>query len=120
MSDAMTTINETEEQKAALPHPRVPRFGAATPYVVVAAIFAVSVSTWWALADQRWSLTGATAPVVSCLLFWTILGLLFTGFSFGNWPFSQLRQPVAGLAQVAVNLAIGIGATLFFTRVVGS
>jgi AAT family amino acid transporter len=120
----MTTYNETDEQQqaahAAEPDPRVPRFGPATPYISVFAIFAVSVGTWWLLADPSWSVTGARAPVVSCLLFWTILGFIFTGFTFGNWPFSQLKQPVAGLAQVAVNLAIGIGMTLFFTRVVGS
>jgi AAT family amino acid transporter len=120
--DVMTTFNETEHQAAApaVRNERIPRFGPATPYVVVPAIFAVSVGTWWALADQRWSLTGTTAPVVNCLLLWTILGFLFTGFTFGSWPFSLLKQPLAGIAQVAVNLLIGVGATLFFTRVVGS
>jgi len=102
------------------PMARVPAFGRATPIVAVAAIFAVSVCSWWVLADPKWNVTGASAPVVSCLLFWTILGFLFTGFTFGNWPFSALPQPLSGLAQVVANVAIGIGVTLVFTRGVGS
>ncbi|RHW29129.1 hypothetical protein D0Z08_00290 [Nocardioides immobilis] len=109
----MTTV-------AAAQAARVPAFGRATPVVTVAVIFAVSVVSWWLLADPRWSLTGASAPVVSCVLFWTILGCLFTGFTFANWPFSTLPQPVAGLAQVTATVMIGVGATLLFTRGVGS
>lgn len=109
---------------------RVPRFGRATPAVVTVGIFAVSIVTWWLLADPRWSLVGARiggdadyarqSAVVSCLLFWTIFGHIFTGFTFGNHPFSRFRQPVAGLLQIVVNLAIGVLGTVLFTRVVGS
>jgi AAT family amino acid transporter len=118
------------QQSAADPGARGPRFGAATPAVVTVGIFVVSIVTWWLLADPRWSLIGARAgteadyahqsAVVSCLLFWTIFGHIFTGFTFGNWPFSRLRQPVAGLVQILVDLAIGVVGTLLFTRVVGS
>jgi hypothetical protein len=109
---------------------RAPRFGGATPAVVTVGIFVVSILTWWLLADPRWSLIGARvgteadyghqSAVVSCLLFWTIFGHIFTGFTFGNWPFSRFPQPMAGLLQIVVNLAIGVAGTLLFTRVVGS
>jgi AAT family amino acid transporter len=99
---------------------RVPLAGALTPYLTVVALFAVSIGSWWLLGDAEWSVVGAGAPVVSCVLFWTILGCIFTGFTFGNWPFSLLPQPLAGLAQVAVNLAIGFVMTFVFTRVIGS
>ncbi len=42
-------------------------------------------------------------------------GCLFTGFTFANWPFSTLPQSLAGLAQVAVNVMVGVGTTLLFT-----
>jgi amino acid transporter, AAT family len=108
---------------------RVPIFGPATPVVAIVAIFAVSIVTWWLIGDPTWSLSGAKADdpadqatksaIVSCLLFWTIFGHIFTGFTFGNWPFTKLPQPLSGVAQVVVNLIIGILGTLLFTRVVG-
>lgn len=118
----MTTLDGKERLDDPAPpevEARVPAFGAATPVVAVVGIFIVAVTSWWLLGDVEWSVTGAYAPVVNCLLFWTILGFIFTGFTFGNWPFSTLPQPLAGLAQVAVNVAIGVAATLLFTRVVG-
>jgi amino acid transporter, AAT family len=108
---------------------RVPMFGPATPVVAIVAIFAVSIVTWWLIGDPTWSLSGAKADgsadaatksaIVSCLLFWTIFGHIFTGFTFGNWPFTKLPQPLSGVAQVVVDLIIGILGTLLFTRVVG-
>ena len=109
---------------------RVPRFGHATAAVAIVSIFVVSTVTWWLLGDPKWSVVGAKADnaadgarksaIVSCLLFWTIFGHIFTGFTFANYPFSILRQPLAGVAQVVVNLAIGIAGNLLFTRGVGN
>jgi AAT family amino acid transporter len=99
---------------------RVPAFGSATPIVSIIAITLLSVVTWWLLADAEWSLAGASAPVVSCLLFWTILGFIITGFTFGNWPFSKLPQPLSGALQIVTNLVIGVVMTLVFTHGVGS
>lgn len=98
---------------------RVPRFGAATPWVSTIGIFAVATISWWLLGDPEWSFFSASAPVITCLLFWTLLSFIFTGFTFGNFPFSKLPQPLAGVAQAAANVALGVVITLIFTRVVG-
>jgi hypothetical protein len=131
----MTTINEdvdsaTRERRPAAPvEERVPAFGAATPVVTTIGILIVSVVSWWLIGDPKWSVFGARATdaadqaeksaIVSCVLFWVIFAHVFTGLTFGNWPFSKLRQPLSGVAQVAVDLIIGIAGTLLFTRGVG-
>lgn len=97
-----------------------PRWGAATPVVVTAGIWIVSVLSWWLLADPDWSPLGASQAAVGALLFWTILAFIFTGFTFGNWPFSKLPQPMAGVAQVAFDVALGFFAVWLFTFVLGS
>jgi amino acid transporter, AAT family len=53
-------------------------------------------------------------------LFWTILAFIFTGFTFGNWPFSRLSQPLAGVAQVVFDVVLGFFAVWLFTFVLGS
>jgi AAT family amino acid transporter len=88
--------------------------------VVTAAIWAGSLVTWWVLADPKWGIFGNSQPAVGAVLFWVILAFIFTGFTFGGWPFSGLRQPIAGLAQVTVNLALGGLAVWLFTYVIGS
>ncbi|WP_298512815.1 hypothetical protein [uncultured Nocardioides sp.] len=98
----------------------VPRFGAWTPVVVTVGLWMIAVVSWWLLADPSWSLGKPSSPLVDALLFWTILGFLATGFTFGSHGFSRLRQPVAGVAQVVVNLAVGVGGVWLFTRVLGS
>lgn len=127
----MTTYDESTETPGEAPpaDARAPRFGPATPAVAIVAIFIVSILTWWLLGDPKWSVLGARADtpdteatksaIVSCLLFWTIFGHIFTGFTFGNWPFTKIKQPLSGIAQVVTNLAIGVLGTLLFTRGVG-
>jgi AAT family amino acid transporter len=97
-----------------------PRWGPATPVVITAGIWIVSLLSWWLLADPHWSLPGASQAAVGSLLFWTILAFIFTGFTFGNWPFSKLSQPLAGVAQVAFDVALGFFAVWLFTFVLGS
>ena len=131
----MTTIDENSTETSTVAtepvaDERVPRFGSATPVIAIVGIFVVSIVTWWLLGDPKWSIVGARAKtptelatksgIVSCLLFWTIFGHIFTGFTFGNYPFSKLPQPLSGLAQVVVNIVIGIAGTLLFTRGVGN
>jgi AAT family amino acid transporter len=120
--DAMTAQDRVHDaQTGELSEPaRVPLAGPLTPYVTTIAIFVLSIVSWWLLGDAKWSIIGAEAPVVSCVLFWTILGFIFTGFTFGNWPFSTLPQPLSGVVQVVVNVAIGFVMTFVFTRVIGS
>jgi len=98
----------------------VPRFGAATAAVITAGIWIVSLLSWWLLADPDWSPVGASQAAVGSLLFWTILAFIFTGFTFGNWPFSKLSQPLAGVAQVAFDVAFAFFAVWLFTFVLGS
>jgi AAT family amino acid transporter len=119
----MTTYEESIATTTA-PEPdpatmRDPMFGRATPIVATIAIVIVSIVTWWILADAKWSISEPSPAVVQSLLFWTILGFIFTGFTFGNWPFTKLAQPLAGIAQVITNLVIGVLGTLLFTRGVG-
>jgi len=88
--------------------------------VVTAAIWIVSVVTWWLLGDPKWSLFGASQAAVGALLFWAILAFIFTGFTFGNWPFSRLSQPVAGLAQLVFDVSLAFVAVWLFAFVIGS
>jgi AAT family amino acid transporter len=98
----------------------VPRWGRATPVVITAGIWVVSVVTWWVLADPRWAVTNASLEAISALLFWAILAFIFTGFTFENWPFSRLSQPLAGVAQVASDVILAFFAVWLFTFVIGS
>lgn len=130
----MTTQDEGIETRTPPAEPvdeaRVPRFGSVTPVIAIVGIFIVSIVSWWLIGDPKWSVLGARADtptglaiksaIVSCLLFWTIFGHIFTGFTFANWPFSKLPQPLSGIAQVAVNIVIGILGTLLFTLGVGN
>jgi AAT family amino acid transporter len=97
-----------------------PRWGAATPVVITAGIWIVSLLSWWLLADPDWSPVGASQAAVGALLFWSILAFAISGFTFGNWPFSKLSQPLAGVAQVGFDVALGFFAVWLFTFVVGS
>lgn len=117
-------------RRSSPPEPeRVPRFGSATPMVVTVAILVVSVLTWWLIGDPRWSIFGARAngaddaatksAITSSVLFWTIFGHIFTGFTVANWPFTKLRQPLSGIVQVVIDLIIGVLGTIIFTRLVG-
>ncbi|HEY3716141.1 MAG TPA: hypothetical protein VGL39_16565 [Jatrophihabitantaceae bacterium] len=118
----MTTYEEGIATTTLAPDPvvtRVPTFGRATPIVATVAIVVVSTVSWWILADAKWSISEPSPAVVQSLLFWTILGFIFTGFTFGNWPFTKLAQPLAGIAQVLTNLVVGVLGTLLFTRGVG-
>lgn len=100
--------------------PPAPRWGAATPVVITVGIWIVSLLTWWLLADPNWSPVGASQAAVGALLFWAILAFIFTGFTFANWPFTKLSQPLAGAAQVGFDVALGFFAVWLFTFVVGS
>ena len=107
----------TSQQPKAGPEPR---FGSLTPWLITVALIIFSVLSWWALADPDWSPVRASQPAVDAVLFWTILGVIFTGFTFGNWPFSNVRQPLAGLLQLAADVAIGFAAARLFSFVIGS
>lgn len=115
----MSTQDEVRASQNLQTEP-APRFGVFTPWLITIALLVFSVLSWWALADPKWSPVGASLPAVDAVLFWTILGFIFTGFTFANWPFSKLGQPLAGLLQVAVDVAIGFLAAWLFSFVLGS
>jgi len=115
----MSTQNDMRASQE-MPSEAVPRFGLLTPWVVTAGLIIFSVVSWWLLADPRWSPVGASLPAIDALLFWTILGFIFTGFTFANWPFSKVSQPLAGVLHVGVDVAIGFAAVWLFSFVLGS
>jgi hypothetical protein len=103
----MTTMEESIDRSPApaVEQQRVPAFGRLTPAVTTLALFVTAVVSWWLIGDPEWSVVGAKAggpadeatklAIVSCFLFWVILAHIFTGFTFGNWPFNKLSQPVS-------------------------
>ena len=97
-----------------------PRFGPATPLVVLVGLVVVALLTWWLLGDPKWSPIHTSQAAVSADLFWAILALVWTGFTFASWPFTELPQPLAGVVQVAVNVALAFICVWLFTFVVGS
>jgi AAT family amino acid transporter len=115
----MSTQDEVRASQEMQADP-VPALGRLTPWVITAGLLVLSVLSWWVLADPSWSPVGASLPAVDAVLFWTILGFIFTGFTFANWPFSKVRQPLAGILQVAVDVAIGFLAAWLFSFVIGS
>jgi hypothetical protein len=120
MESTMLTDSDTLFTESAEPAATVPRFGSLTPVVVTVAVVLLSVLSWWLLADPKWSPIGASLPAVNAVLFWTILAFIFTGFTFDNWPFSKLGQPLAGFLQMATDVAIGFATAWLFTFVGGS
>ncbi|MDX6419819.1 MAG: amino acid transporter, family [Gemmatimonadales bacterium] len=115
----MSTQNDMRASQE-MPSEAVPRFGHLTPWVVTVGLIIFSVVSWWLLADPQWSPVGASLPAIDALLFWTILGFIFTGFTFANWPFSKISQPLAGVLHVGVDVAIGFVAVWLFSFVLGS
>lgn len=81
--------------------------GALTMVVVVA----LSLSSWYLLADPKWSLHHAYPFPVNAVLFWAILSVVFLGFNLEFWGFDRLTQPTKGLAIVATVVVMAIGIT---------
>jgi len=122
---APTTVPAPPAPAPAAPSPEpavtmVPRFGAATPVVVTAGVWIVASLLWWLLASPRWQVFDASSAAIGAVLFWTILSFIFTGFTFGSWPFAKLRQPWSGLAMIAFNVGTAFGAVWLFSFVLGS
>lgn len=126
----MTTVDTVADggAMADVPSERVPALGSFTPVATFVGLVVLATVTWWALGDPKWSLSKASNPadtatnlaIVASLLFWVIFGHIFTGFTFANWPFDKLSQPLPGFVHVAADLFIGVCGVLLFTRVVGT
>lgn len=115
MSEQVESIEEPAVAPAS-----IPRFGAATPVVATIGLWLVAIASWWLLADPEWSLSTPSTPLLYALLFWTILGFLVTGFTFGGYGFDRIAQPLAGVLQVIVNVAFGLLGVWVFSYIVGS
>lgn len=115
-------LSEPEVIEAAAPQLEEfePRFGRATPLVVLAGLLTFALLSWWLLGDPEWSPVAGSLPAVNADLFWVILALIWTGFTFASWPFTKLRQPLSGLAQAAFTVVLGFFCVWLFTSVVGS
>lgn len=109
----------TDTQPPAGPPVAVPRFGPATPVVITIGLWATAVVSWWLIADPEWSIFKPTVPETYALLFWTILGFIVTGFTFGSHGFDRMSQPLAGIVHVVANLAFGIVGVGLFSYVLG-
>ncbi len=108
-------------ETAATPEEGVPRWGKiTTPLIVTIGLLVTITLAWWAFGDPKWGLIGGNQAKLNAVLFWTILATLWTGFCFGRWPFNKLPQPLSGIVQCVVDVAIAVAMVAVFTRVVGS
>lgn len=71
-------------------------------FVVTTGILAISLLSWWALADPRWALLGLYPQPLGTLLFWTILANVILGFNFKLWPFESHGRPVTSVLLYVV------------------
>lgn len=79
----------------------------ARPAVAIVGIWLISLLLWWLLVDPDWGLfEGSYAQPAGAYLFWAIGVFIIAAFNFGGWPFTRLRQPVAGIAAVVSHVAI--------------
>ncbi|MGD9696983.1 MAG: hypothetical protein AB7V42_15125 [Thermoleophilia bacterium] len=78
------------------------------PVAAVVGVWALSLVLWWILVDPEWGLVeGAYPQPAGAYLFWVIGVFIIAAFNFGGWPFTRLRQPLAGLLAAATHIALG-------------
>ncbi|MBB2891516.1 hypothetical protein [Flexivirga oryzae] len=84
-------------------------------YVIGLANFAIvaalSVVSWWVLADPRWSPLGVYPLPFNASLFWAILFIVFVGFNCEFAGFNRVRQPLRGGLLMVTAAAFGIAVT---------
>ena len=103
----MTTLSETDAAGAGrLSSARtLPwwAFGLANLAVIVV----LSVASWWLLIAPAWSPLHTYPQPYTATLFWTIISTVWLGFNFEWLGPVRLRQPVRGLAGIALAVALG-------------
>lgn len=92
----------------------------ARPVIAIVGIWLLSLLAWWLLIDPEWGVfEGAYPQPAAAYLFWVIGIFIIAAFNFGGWPFTRLRQPLAGLLAAATHVAVGVGVVLLIVYGLG-
>lgn len=86
----------------------------------VAVSLALAVLAWWLLVDPEWSPLSSYPQPYTAMLFWTILAVVWIGFTFGWLGPARLPQPVRGLVAIGLSVLVGVGITLLLAHVWGA
>lgn len=112
------TVTDDAHELTSGPPSQVPRtlpwwgFGLANLVMVLV----LSVGSWWLLVDPKWSALGLYPQPFNAILFWTVLGTVWVGFTFEWLGPVSLGQPYRGLVGIALTIVIGVGATLLLAH----
>ncbi|GEL27146.1 hypothetical protein PSU4_61000 [Pseudonocardia sulfidoxydans NBRC 16205] len=82
----------------------------------LAVILVLSLAFWWLLADPQWSPLGLYPQPITAALFWVILVTVFVGFNLEFAGFGRLKQPVRGVAAIAVIIVVAVLILIIFAR----
>jgi AAT family amino acid transporter len=74
----------------------------------LAVVVALSVASWWLLADPEFSPWHFYPLPFNAALFWAILFIVFAGFNLEFAGFTRLRQPLRGLAIMACTAVFAV------------
>ncbi len=105
-----------EDLPTAAPSGRWLGFGIANLAIVVA----LSVGTWYLLADPTTSPWHFYPLPFNAALFWAILFIVFIGFNCEFAGFNRLSQPLRGTAILAATTAFGVAITWLLGSGLGS
>lgn len=83
-------------------------------------VLALSVASWWLLADPQWSPLHLYPLPFNAGLFWAILFVVFIGFCSEFVGFDRLRQPWRGLAIMAGTVVFAVVVTWALGRGLGA
>lgn len=78
----------------------------------IAVVAVLSVLSWWLLVDPRWSPFDSYPQPYTALLFWTIIAVVWAGFTCEWLGPQRLPQPLRGLVGIGLTLAIGVAITV--------
>lgn len=87
-----------------------------------AVVLLLSVVSWWLLIDPVTNVIGWNIypePFTSWL-FWCLIIVIFIGFNMQFHGFSNLRQPLRGLALMGISVGISVLITVVLAKFVGA
>lgn len=91
-------------------------FGLANLVVVTA----LAVAFWFLFVDPEWGLVQSYPEPYTALLFWALIALVWIGFNQEFTAFTRFRQPLKGLAIVAVVAVFAFSMTYALAYLWGS